>query len=294
MQHPRIFLLLICLAGAAGQSYPQNHRCSKGNRGYAKTKEICEARCKDEANCLGISYNGKGGCVTCRNLDAWVYEQDMMTTSKGDFGGKDSKDSKDSKDEPDDICSGYAFQGPKDGVTPPEATTEGCQVRCAKEKRCVAMAFHATESRCRQCEHLVSGGKDKEGWKTTPKSEFEVSYTFPPTDTNEFVHGLCVMGAKEFTAYDNSNSLGYKLLDQAFGNGVKLWADRSYVTSGVSGPAMCEGGMYLQPSHHKVSQHELIHSISFVLSRLLISTPFLFHLRLYPTHRQSRKEPILK
>merc|ERR1712150_349865 len=36
-----------------------------------------------------------------------------------------------------------------------------------------------------------------------------------------------------------------------FQNGVKMWADRNYITSEVSGAEMCQGGIYLEPSRHK-------------------------------------------
>ena len=81
-------------------------------------------------------------------------------------------------------------------------------------------------------------------------------YNFPPVQTNQFVHGICVMGAKYAEATSTDPELTYTLIPE-FQNGVKMWADRTYMTSEVSGTELCEGGIYLQPSRHKVSNHIL-------------------------------------
>ena len=76
-------------------------------------------------------------------------------------------------------------------------------------------------------------------------------YDFPEVNTGQFVHGLCVMGASNAIATSTDPNLKYTLVPN-FQNGVKMWADRSYITSQVSGDEMCQGGIYLQPSRHKV------------------------------------------
>eukprot|EP00546_Thalassionema_frauenfeldii_P000288 CAMPEP_0178931966 /NCGR_PEP_ID=MMETSP0786-20121207/22275_1 /TAXON_ID=186022 /ORGANISM="Thalassionema frauenfeldii, Strain CCMP 1798" /LENGTH=540 /DNA_ID=CAMNT_0020609045 /DNA_START=216 /DNA_END=1835 /DNA_ORIENTATION=+ len=80
---------------------------------------------------------------------------------------------------------------------------------------------------------------------------YEETYSFPPTDTNEFVHGLCVLGASSARAIsDTDHDLEYTVVAD-FKDGVRLWNDREYVVSGIQGPEMCEGGIYLRPSLHK-------------------------------------------
>ena len=79
-----------------------------------------------------------------------------------------------------------------------------------------------------------------------------ISYNFPADNTNQFVHGLCAMGASHVQATSTDPNLTYTPISE-FQNGVKMWDDRNYVTSNVSGVEMCQGGIYLQPSRHKVS-----------------------------------------
>ena len=79
-----------------------------------------------------------------------------------------------------------------------------------------------------------------------------ISYNFPADGTNQFVHGLCTMGASHVQATSTDPNLTYTPISE-FQNGVKMWDDRNYVTSNVSGVEMCQGGIYLQPSRHKVS-----------------------------------------
>ena len=38
-----------------------------------------------------------------------------------------------------------------------------------------------------------------------------------------------------------------------FGDGTTLFGDRAYVASGVQGPGMCEGGLFMQPDNIFVS-----------------------------------------
>jgi len=84
-----------------------------------------------------------------------------------------------------------------------------------------------------------------------PDGAYQETYSFPPTDTNQFVHGICVKGASRAGAFsDNNLNLDYKVVPD-FKDGVVLWGDRTYVASGVKGDAMCEGGIFLQPSKHK-------------------------------------------
>ena len=79
------------------------------------------------------------------------------------------------------------------------------------------------------------------------------SYDFPPVATSQFVHGLCAMGASYFTATATDQNLTYKVGSNNFQDGVRLWSNRDYVVDGIQGADMCEGGIYLEPSRHKVS-----------------------------------------
>jgi len=80
---------------------------------------------------------------------------------------------------------------------------------------------------------------------------YEETYTFPPTDTNQIVHGLCVLGASSAGAFSDTDfDLKYRAVPD-FQDGVKLWSDRDYVADGITGADMCEGGIYLEPSRHK-------------------------------------------
>ena len=91
-----------------------------------------------------------------------------------------------------------------------------------------------------------------------PESAYEQTFDFPSTDSDQFVHGFCVMGGDASVFSDNFLDLEYRVI-RNFKDGVTLWGDRDYVAAGVSGDAMCEGGIYLQPNYHKVSRldHEL-------------------------------------
>jgi len=83
----------------------------------------------------------------------------------------------------------------------------------------------------------------------SPGPEGDIYYTFPPTKTSQFVHGLCVMGASFARATSTNNAgLTYTMLSEPFDDGVKLWDDRDYVADEVSGSEMCEGGIYLRPN----------------------------------------------
>jgi hypothetical protein len=79
----------------------------------------------------------------------------------------------------------------------------------------------------------------------------EASYEFPPVTTNEFVHGICALGASHAGATSTDPDLTYTSIPN-FQDGEVMWDDRNYVTSGIQGDEMCEGGIYLQPSLHKV------------------------------------------
>ena len=70
------------------------------------------------------------------------------------------------------------------------------------------------------------------------------------------MHALCVMGTSSASATaTNFPGLTYTTLSQPFGDGLKMWDDNSRVSSGVvgGGPELCEGGTYLRPSKHVVS-----------------------------------------
>merc|ERR1712008_53858 len=84
----------------------------------------------------------------------------------------------------------------------------------------------------------------------TSSPQQDVSYTFPPVQTNQFVHGLCVKGVSDAGASSTDSYLSYTSVAN-FQDGMKIWDDRNYVVRGVEGDAMCEGGIYLRPSRHK-------------------------------------------
>ena len=84
------------------------------------------------------------------------------------------------------------------------------------------------------------------------------SFDFPDVGTEEFVHGLCVLGASSAKASSNSPVLTYiggSGPEFIFRNDIILWGDRDYVAQQVygKGDELCEGGLYLQPSKVKVS-----------------------------------------
>jgi len=84
------------------------------------------------------------------------------------------------------------------------------------------------------------------------------SYVFPTTVTSSvgpyktggFVHGLCVLGATSATASSSDEEFTYTPLTSVFATNTKLWNDRGYLSVDVEGggAALCEGGLYLQPS----------------------------------------------
>eukprot|EP01083_Nonionella_stella_P006339 18407_1 len=80
-----------------------------------------------------------------------------------------------------------------------------------------------------------------------PTSVKEHEFVFPITETDEFSHGICVMGSSSVEATSTDSNLTYNSVAN-FQNGIKLWGDRSYTASGVNGVERCEGGNYLQPS----------------------------------------------
>lgn len=87
------------------------------------------------------------------------------------------------------------------------------------------------------------------GFAKGDKTTFPFTNEFPETETEQFVHGICVTGASNAIAFSSNNHvLEYESVD--FVEGVKAWGDRSYVYSGVEG-SVCEGGVLLRPSHHK-------------------------------------------
>ena len=88
----------------------------------------------------------------------------------------------------------------------------------------------------------------------TPTND-KISFSFPPTtkSTRGFVHGICVLGASSAEAVSNNPELTYTMVTE-FRSGSKLWDDRNYIASNVTGNEMCQGGIYLRPSKHKVSE----------------------------------------
>lgn len=59
------------------------------------------------------------------------------------------------------------------------------------------------------------------------------------------------MGAYDAQATSTDPNLTYTSIPN-FGNGLRMWGDRNYVSSDVSGAEMCQDGIYLQPSRVKV------------------------------------------
>jgi len=85
----------------------------------------------------------------------------------------------------------------------------------------------------------------------TASATYEHTYSFPPTNTTEFIHGLCVLGALSATAFSTMPyDLNYTAVSD-FKNGVTLWDDRLYTAKGVEGDEMCKGGIYLKPSMYR-------------------------------------------
>ena len=60
------------------------------------------------------------------------------------------------------------------------------------------------------------------------------------------------MGTSSVEATSTDPDLTYTSIAN-FQDGVKMFGDRDYVTSGVNGVEECEGGNYLQPSRARVS-----------------------------------------
>lgn len=60
------------------------------------------------------------------------------------------------------------------------------------------------------------------------------------------------MGVSSATATSTYSPLTYTEVPN-WRDGIKMWDNRDYVVSGIQGPEMCEGGLYLRPSLHKVS-----------------------------------------
>jgi len=81
------------------------------------------------------------------------------------------------------------------------------------------------------------------------KDAYEHILEFPSTDTHEFVHGICVVGASSVNAYSSDQRLYYTQYD-GFADGQVAWKDRTYTLEGIDG-SVCAGGIYLQPNAHK-------------------------------------------
>lgn len=81
---------------------------------------------------------------------------------------------------------------------------------------------------------------------------YDIVVEFPATETSQFVHGICVVGATEAHAFsDTDDNLFYQPISN-FQNGEKLWGDRTYTVTGVEEAGLCESGIFLQPNLHKV------------------------------------------
>lgn len=83
------------------------------------------------------------------------------------------------------------------------------------------------------------------------------SYTFPPTQTTEFIHALCVMGASSASAASTNNpDLTYSMLSGPFEDHVMLWSNKDWKISDIGGKGLegCEGGTFLRPSLWKVCE----------------------------------------
>lgn len=78
---------------------------------------------------------------------------------------------------------------------------------------------------------------------------FQEVLEFPETDTNQFVHGLCVQGASSVAAYATDTNVRYTQY-QNFTSGMQAWGDRDYTLEGVEN-TVCAGGIFLQPNRHK-------------------------------------------
>jgi len=81
---------------------------------------------------------------------------------------------------------------------------------------------------------------------------FEID--LPLTETGQFVHGICVVGAESASASPNNNAasqsgLSYTPVSPFIGS-PKVWDDRNYKMTGVL-DSPCYEGIYLRPSRHK-------------------------------------------
>ncbi len=76
-----------------------------------------------------------------------------------------------------------------------------------------------------------------------------VSWTLPPTTTEETIHGICVINAAFATATSTQDDLFYTNVEP-FVDGTKAWGNRDYVLEGVEN-SPCQNGIYLRPSLHR-------------------------------------------
>jgi len=74
-------------------------------------------------------------------------------------------------------------------------------------------------------------------------------FTFPATETTQFVHGICVTGASSAHATSDFEGLTYTEV-RPFVDGTLAWDDRSYTHTGIIF-SPCAGGIFLRPSRHK-------------------------------------------
>lgn len=71
-------------------------------------------------------------------------------------------------------------------------------------------------------------------------------FTFPATETKEFIHALCVTGAISAHATSDFPGLTYTEV-KPFKDGALAWDDREYTYMGIIF-SPCAGGIYLRPS----------------------------------------------
>ena len=77
---------------------------------------------------------------------------------------------------------------------------------------------------------------------STTKPAISSCYDFPAVNTDQFVHGICAVGASRVKATSNDLNLTYTQIPK-FQNDMKMWADRDYIANDVYGAEMCQGGI---------------------------------------------------
>ena len=96
-----------------------------------------------------------------------------------------------------------------------------------------------------------------------------MTYTFPKTETPQFIHGLCLKGASVARGFSSDSALTYTPVEN-FRTGMQMWGDRGYKSSDIKGEEMCEGGLYLRPSLIKVRVNDIIMRVLVLLFELYL------------------------